>query len=156
MMEGLLAWELGDLVLVPGLLLPALRMALGLSIHHLSNGYGNVFSLKVGKCTKVPGRGCGIGCTLPTLLGYSLQPHTFGVRGEWCRDPSRCPPQLFSCPRRKRTFRWRLPWEVRVRDSSLFLELSLQEVALGRLHPCTEQEAWNIQVSDLFLPTPFR
>lgn len=75
-MEGLLAWELGDLVLVPGLLLPALRMALGLSIHHLSNGYGNVFSLKVGKCTKVPGRGCGIGCTLPTLLGYTLSSPT--------------------------------------------------------------------------------
>lgn len=94
----------------------------------------------------------GVLCPAP-YLAFPVK--TFGVRGEGA-DPLRRPPQLFSFPLRKRTFRWRAPWEVRVGGSSLFLDLCLQEVSLGRCHPCPEQKAWNIQVSDWFLPTPSR
>lgn len=61
-------------------------MVPGLSSHPLSDGYGDVTSLKVGQCTQVsvtvPGRGCGGGSAFPTLLGCSIQPHIFGARGE--------------------------------------------------------------------------
>lgn len=72
----------------------------------------------------------GVLCPAP-YLAFPVK--TFGVRGEGADLLSR-PPQLFSFPLRKRTFRWRAPWEVRVGGSSLFLDLCLQEVSLGRCH----------------------
>lgn len=73
-MEGLLARELGGLVLVPGLLPPAL----GLSSHCLSDGYDDVISLEVRQCTKVP-------ATVPKGVWYRLCPPS--LSGILCPAP---------------------------------------------------------------------